>query len=74
MTKTEQLAAALVSRGYKEIPARTTKYRCFYKADARFAYLWLGKSAALRGTSEPKITGSFALTEATKARLLETLK
>lgn len=74
MTKTEQLATALISRGYKEIPARTSKYRCFHKEGVRFPYLWLGKSAALRGTQTPAVTGSFALSEATKAHLLEALK
>jgi hypothetical protein len=65
-TKTDKLRKGLVVMGYLPVPSRSGKFEMFEKPGVRFPYLFLGKSAALRGNSKPCITGSYSLTDATK--------
>ena len=70
-TKTEKLRKGLVAMGYLPVPSRSGKFEMFEKQGVRFPYLFLGKSAALRGNSKPNITGSYALTDASKEMFIK---
>lgn len=70
MTKTEQLIRGLLASGYKETSSRSGKYRTFHKEGARFAYLFVGKSAALRGSTANRSSDSFSLSDRTKEELI----
>ena len=72
MTKTDAIAKGILASGYKEVPGNSRKYRTFHNPAARFAYLVLGKSAALRGSSANRSSDSLSLSDRTKKTFMET--
>lgn len=67
----ERLIAALIARGYREIAARTAKYRVF-EAKLQFTtgYYFVGRSGALRYSATPNVSQSVSLPSA-RQKLLE---
>lgn len=47
-TLLERNAAILLSRGEKELPSRSARYRCFTYKDSGTLRYWLGKNGAVR--------------------------
>ena len=51
MTKKELTIRGLLNRGYKEIPSKSKRYRCFHLAgQGGSSYCWVGKSGGLRSS------------------------
>jgi len=73
MTRQVAYAAGLVAIGYVE-QAPSTRYRVFYKEGGSPAWVWLGKSGAVRINSIKRIDGSIPASERTKKAILEQSK
>ena len=68
----ERLIAALIARGYKEITARTAKYRVF-EAKLQFTtgYYFVGRLGALRYSANAPNVGQSVSFPSTRRKLLE---
>jgi len=70
MTKQEQYAKGLQAIGYVEQESVSARYRMFYKEGSSVAYIFLGKSGAVRHNAFKRITGAVAASERTKLAIL----